>query len=116
AQVLGVKEYFLYDLDHRYLQPSLRGYRLAGNRYVEIQPVASRLTSEILGLEFGERDGTLGLHNPQTQRWLLSPAEARQQAEARAQQESQARQQAEAELAQLRAELERLRASQTHSQ
>jgi len=120
AQVLGVKEYYLYDPDRLYLSPSLQGYRLVGEFYRAIQPVANRLPSFVLGLELGERDLELELYNPETQRWLLKQVEeesfARRQAEARAQQEAFARQQAEArakeselELARLRAELERLR-------
>jgi Uma2 family endonuclease len=39
ASVLSVKEYYLYDPDGRYLQPSLQGYRLADGVYYPIQPV-----------------------------------------------------------------------------
>jgi len=119
ATVLRVKEYYLFDPDGLYLQPSLQGYRLAGDTYFPIQPVDERLPSEVLGLELGEKDMELSLYNPQTKRWLLKPseesearrkAEARaQHAEAKAQQEYQARQQVEAELARLRALLERAR-------
>ena len=118
AAVFGVKEYYLYDPDGRYLQPSLQGYRLVDYTYLPIQPVGDRIPSLVLGLELGERDMELGLYNPQTKNWLLKPAEeseARRQAEARAQraeakaqQEIFARQQAEAELTRLRALLERL--------
>ena len=99
AQVLGVKEYYLYDPDGQYVQPAFQGYRLIDGIYSPIQPVADRLPSETLGLELGEEAGMLRLYNPLTQSWVLKPVE---QAEARAQQ-------AEAEIARLRAELEQLR-------
>ncbi len=106
AMVFGVKEYFLYDPDHKYLPSPVMGYRLEGGSYVPIAPVEHRLPSEVLGLELGEWEGELRFYDPLTKAWVLKPAQqeakARQQAEARAQQ-------AEAELDQLQAELERLR-------
>ncbi|MBM3236799.1 Uma2 family endonuclease [Candidatus Poribacteria bacterium] len=115
ASVLSVKEYYLYDPDGLYLQPSLQGYRLVDGIYLPIQPSDERLSSEVLGLELGEDYGELRLYNPLTKGWMLKPAEqaeARaQQVEAKAQQEFQARQRAEAELARLRAELEQLRSA-----
>ena len=114
ASVLKVKEYYLYDPDGQYLQPSLQGYRLVDGIYLPIQPtLENRLPSFVLGLELGEKNIELGLYNPQTKRWLLKPreeSEARKQAEARAQQESLTRQQAEARAQQAEAELTRLRA------
>ena len=120
--MLSVKEYYLYDPDGLYLQPSLQGYRLADGIYSPIQPVDERLPSEVLGLELAEEDGELRLYNPLTKGWVLKPVEeeakARRRAEAKVQQEFQARQHAEtraqhaeAELAQLQALLERLRAT-----
>jgi len=108
AQVFGVSEYFLYDPNHQYLRPPLQGYRLVEGAYVPIPPVEARLPSQVLGLELGFRTGTeLGLYNPHTNAWLLPRKERAEQAEAKAQQETEARQQAEAELARLRAELQR---------
>jgi len=100
ASVFGVREYYLFDPDGRYLQPALQGYRLVDGIYLPIQPVGDRLPSLVLGLELGEKDMELGLYNPETKNWLLKPAE-----------EAEARKQAEAELGQLRALLEQLRSS-----
>ena len=136
ASVLGVKEYYLFDPDRKYLPLPLLGYRLFDSIYIPIRPVDNRLPSETLGLELEEEVGVLRLYNPLTKEWVKKPVEqaeakaqqesfARQQAEARAQQaearaqqadgraqqESFARRQAEAELARLRAELDRLRAT-----
>jgi len=134
ASVIKVKEYYLFDPDGRYLQPSLQGYRLIDDIYSEIQPVNGQLPSDVLGLELAEEAGELRLFDPLARGWVLKPAEEEaqarrraeartrraearvQQAEAKAQQEYLARQQvetraeqAETELAQLRVLLERLR-------
>ncbi|MBI1924352.1 Uma2 family endonuclease [Candidatus Poribacteria bacterium] len=108
AKTLGVKEYYLYDPEHRYLHPPLQGYRLVNGTYVPILSVEGRLPSEILGLELGLKSGTLGLYHPQHGAWLLRPveqAEAWRGAEARAQQAEARANQAEAELERLRAKL-----------
>ncbi|MBI1926912.1 Uma2 family endonuclease [Candidatus Poribacteria bacterium] len=96
AQVFGVSDYFLYDPNHLYLNPPLQGYRLVGGTYIRISPVEGRLSSDVLGLELGfQPDGKLGLYHPQTHTWLLRRKERAEQAEA--------------ELARLRAELQRFK-------
>ncbi|MCZ6680483.1 MAG: Uma2 family endonuclease [Candidatus Poribacteria bacterium] len=110
AQVLGVSEYFLYDPDHQYLNPVLQGYRLVDGDYVQISPVADRIPSNVLDLALRfKADGELGLYNPQTQTWLLLAEERAEQTEERAEL-------AEAELARLRAELQRQLTQQTNNQ
>jgi Uma2 family endonuclease len=131
---LGVQEYFLYDPLGEYLRPPLQGFRLADGEYEHI--VGDRdvvLRSGALGLELRLENGRLRVVYPETGEPLLTPAEAyaarrvaearadqeavqRMVAEARAAQEAVQRQaaedraaRAEAELVQLRAELERLR-------
>jgi hypothetical protein len=98
---LRVQEYFLFDPFGDYLKPPFQGYRLKGNRYVKIRPMAGRLPSEVLGLHLERHGDRLRFYDPATGRWLPTPDEARQQAEV-------ARQQAEA--AHLRAEAEQMRA------
>ena len=95
AQVLGVKEYYLYDPDRQYLPSPLLGFRLTGSIYTPIQPVDGRLPSQTLGLELGEVAEKLRLYSPHTKDWMLKPVE---EAEAEAQREAQARQQAEDKL------------------
>ncbi len=130
-QILRVKEYCIYDPYHE-IDPSFIGFRLIGDTYQEIAFVEGRLPCETLGLELGERDGVLRLYDPGTETWFgpgrehIDEAEtrvseesrARQEAETRASEESRARQEAEsraqyaeAELAELRAALERLEAN-----
>ena len=86
--VIGVREYFLFDPREDYLEPSMQGHRLRGGRYVTIRPVEGRLPSQVLGVHL-ERDGEqLRLFDPATGEHLMTRAEA-----------------AEAELARLRARL-----------
>lgn len=78
---LKVREYFLFDPRHEYLVPPLRGYRLTEEGYRPIQPFASRLPSEVLGLHL-ERDGRhLRLYDPLTGRWIPTRKEANEQYE-----------------------------------
>src|SRR5262249_9818679 len=53
--ILHVREYFLFDPNEEYLDPSLQGYRLQKGKYAPIKPVEGRLPSEVLGLHL-ERD------------------------------------------------------------
>jgi len=112
---LGVKEYFLFDPDHEYLDPPLQGHRLSGGAYVQIEiDPAGFLESRELGLRLRVEGENLCFYRVDTGEQLLPPAE-RAAAEAeraaaeseRADREAQARQAAEAELARLREELAR---------
>ena len=95
--VLKVREYFQFDPTEDYLKPSLQGHRLDEGQFVAIEPVAGRLPSDTLGLHLERRGTELRLYDPTTDRCLLTPLEARQQAEADRQREAEARQQAEAD-------------------
>ena len=131
---LGVTEYFLFDPLDEYLRPPFQGYRLEQDRYVPLRPAEDgSLWSAVLGLELHVRGERLRLFDPEGQRWLPLPEEeqaARQEAEARATvaearttvaearattaetrlaAEMEARRAAEAELAQLRAQLDERR-------
>jgi Uma2 family endonuclease len=76
--VLKVQEYFLFDPFGDYLEPPLRGYRLAKGDYLLIEPIAGRLPSEVTGLHL-ERDGTmLRLYDPATGQWLQTPEETQE--------------------------------------
>lgn len=112
---LRVKDYLLCDFERCYLPEPLMGFRLGGDGdYLPIPPLADAgILSAALGIEFHLEGDALGLYDPILGQWLKTPAEieaaARQQAETVAQQEASARQQAEAEVARLRAELDRLK-------
>ena len=102
ATTLKVNEYYIYDPEGL-IYPYFVGFQLIDGVYHEIEFVESRLRSNILGLELGEREGVLRLYNPKTQQWLQPPPERVDIAEARAEQEQLARQEAE-----IRAEQEQL--------
>jgi len=134
---IGIREYFLYDAEERYLPVPLMGFRLVGREYVPIPPRADgSVPSATLGLDLRIRGGGLGFYDPVLEKWLETPAEAaaaraeqeaaraeqeaaraeqeaaaRQHAEVVAQQEADARKQTEAEVARLREEIERLKVS-----
>ena len=123
---LGVAEYFLFDPLGEYLQPPLQGHRLTQGHYRMLSPAEDgSLWSAVLELELHPRGESLRLFDPESQRWLPTPqaetvarraaelraatAEARMVAEADARQVAETRTAAvEAELARLRAQLDKL--------
>lgn len=105
---MGIPEYFLYDVDRRYLPKPLMGFRLVENTYVEIpSDVDGGLCSEVLNLNFHIRDDGLGVYDPVDGKWVQTPADA---ATERAEQAEERAEQAEAENQRLREEIERLKA------
>lgn len=118
---MGIPEYFLYDVDRRYLPTPLMGFRLVEDAYIEVSPdVDGGLRSEVLNLNFHLLDDGLGVYSPGVGEWLQTPADAAtaraeqaetraEQAETRVQLEAKARQNAEAEVLRLREELARLK-------
>ena len=93
---LKVREYFLFDLRGDWLPERLRGYRLAGDLYLPIAAnAAGRLPSEELALELGVQGRHLRFYRPGAAEPLPTDAERAATAEA--------------EVARLRAEIERLR-------
>lgn len=110
--ILGVREYILFDPHDEYLDPPLQGFRLKGSEYFPIPTEAGRLPSEVLGLHFEVSGNDLRLYDPATGRWLLTPEELRElvaetaherdQTAAKLDEAIAARQRLEAELAELR--------------
>ena len=97
---LGIFEYFLYDPTSDYLDPPLQGFRLDKSRYRRIRPnKACLIDCRSLGITLGVDDGELVLRDLLTGDVLLTRAEA---AEA-------ARERAEARVAELEAEVKRLK-------
>jgi Uma2 family endonuclease len=104
---MGVKEYFLYDPTSEYLLPPLRGFRLSGEGYREIEPERTAGPAMLLCVELGIlhhlEAGELVMTDSRTGQRLLTGEEA--EAAAR-QAEAAARQAAEEEVRRLRALLE----------
>ena len=74
AEVLGVREYFLFDAEREYLPTPLMGFRLVGTEYVPIQPEPDgKLFAETLGLSLGLRGDGFGYYDPVAGRWLETP-------------------------------------------
>jgi Uma2 family endonuclease len=100
--VIGVKEYFLYDPLGDYLDPTIQGYRLVGGRYQSIRLKDGRMPSRVLGLHLEPAGVDLRIWNPATGNWLPTDEELR-----RADEERRARIAAEEEVARLRERLAR---------
>ena len=122
---MGIPEYFLCDIDRRYLPTPLMGFRLKDGTYERIPENADgSIPSVTLGVSFHLLDEGLAVYEETTGRWLQTPAEAAAAAEQRVEQEvaarareaaarareAAARAEAEAEVSRLREELERLKA------
>jgi Uma2 family endonuclease len=128
-EMLGVREYMLFDPLGEYIAPRLRGYRLAGEQYQPLIPAADgSLCSEELGLIFRPEGDLLRVVVAETGDLLLDLSEAMDRAEVanqraeveaeraraeaeRARVEAKRADCAESELVRLRAEIERLRKS-----
>ena len=112
---MGIPEYFLCDIDRRYLPTPLMGFRLKDGIYERIPENADgSISSVTLGVSFHLLDEGLAVCDEATGQRLQTPAEAaeqraEQEAAARVQ-EAAARAEAEAEASRLREELERLKA------
>ena len=112
---LGIKEYFLVDPDHEYLDPPLQGHRLTEGAYVRIEPdPTGALVSEELGLKLQEQSGEIEFYRLDTGERLLTAEERAanaRQAEAEARQaEAEARRAVEENRQVLEAEIVRLKA------
>ena len=136
AEVLGIREYFLYDAERKYLPTPLMGFRLVGAEYVPIRPEPDgKVFAATLGLSLGLRGDGFGFYDAVAERWLETPMDeaaeraeaaasladrlaaeaeqatlARQRAEATAQEEATARQRAEANAEQAQKDAEQAKA------
>ena len=125
---LGVREYFLFDVDGTYGVPLVQGWRLARDGSRERLPIDREggVTSEVIPVRFVVADHVLRVIDVRTgelalrygeyrealaheQAELQRQAEARQRAEREREREAELRQRAESEVERLRAELDRLR-------
>ena len=81
---LGIRDYFLYDAEAKFLPSQLMGFTLVDRAYAAISAGESGgVQSAALKLEFHALDDGLGIYNPVTGKWLHSRAERTDIAEAR---------------------------------
>ena len=74
-QKLGVKEYYIYEVDSAHFPESLVAYRLENDVLMEVEVVNKRILSESLGLEFVDTGETLRFFNPDTDEFLMTTEE-----------------------------------------
>jgi Uma2 family endonuclease len=114
---IGVKEYFIFDPEGKYLDPVLQGFRTVKGKPVPMKPAADgSLVSKQLGLRLVPEGEMLRLIDPEKGESIATKDERNEQdrqraaqADQRAAQERQLREQAEQRAKQLEAELRRLR-------
>jgi Uma2 family endonuclease len=108
--ILGVREYFLFDPYSEYLDPRFQGFRLEGGEYVSIAPIEGRLPSEVTGLHLEGHGENLRLYNPTTSAWLPTMQELLDRAESELDRVESERQQVESERKRAEAERDRVEA------
>ncbi len=119
---LGIREYFLFDPLHEYLENQVIGFRLNGDEYTRLEPDATGvLVSEELGLLVTVEGHILRLTNPKTGEpvpdyveTLAMAEQERQRAEQEAQRAGQETQRAEQ--ATQRADQEKRRADEAEAE
>jgi Uma2 family endonuclease len=121
---IGVKEYFVFDPEGKYLDPVLQGFRTVKGKPVPMKPAADgslvskqlglRLVAEgemlrLIDMETGEPIPTKDERTEQERQLKEQERQLREQAEQHAAQERQLREQADQRAEELEAELRRLR-------
>lgn len=74
-QKIGVKEYYVYDVEYAHLPAPLMAYRLENDILTEVEVVNKRILSEALGFELVDTGETLRLFNPETGQFLMTTEE-----------------------------------------
>lgn len=74
-QKLGVKEYYIYDVEYAHLPSALMAYHLDDGILTEIEVGDRRILSESIGLELVDTGETLRFFNPETKEFLLTAEE-----------------------------------------
>ncbi|MGI8639580.1 MAG: Uma2 family endonuclease [Pyrinomonadaceae bacterium] len=77
-QRLGVKEYYIYDVEYAHLPAALMAYRLDNGVLVEIEVADKRILSPSLGLELVDTGETLRFFNSETNEFLMTMEEMAQ--------------------------------------
>ena len=74
-QKLGVKEYYVFDVEYDNLPESLLAYRLIDDELQQLAVENKRILSDSLGLELVDTGETLRIFNPRTNEFLMTMEE-----------------------------------------
>lgn len=74
-QKLGVKEYYIFDVEYNNLPQSLLAYHLVEDELKQIEITDNKIFSDSLGLELVDTGETLRLFNPQINEFLMTSEE-----------------------------------------
>lgn len=74
-QNLGVKEYYIYDLEYEYLPKPLIAYKLVDGEFEEIEIQNSRILSDSMNLELVDTGETLRFFDPAAKKFLMTMEE-----------------------------------------
>ena len=107
--VIGVREYFLFDPLGEYLKPSLQGYRLRAGEYRPITPLHGRFPSKETGLHLERVGNQLRFYNPTTKSYLPTAAELEVEMDEKLEEKDTVIQEKDTKLAQSAEEIARLR-------
>lgn len=77
-QQLGVKEYYIFDVEYKCLKQPLLAFNLIDGEFAEAEVKDGRVFSKALGLELTDTGETLRLFNPQTGEFLMTMEEMAQ--------------------------------------
>ena len=118
-QNLGVREYYIFDPEYKYLSEPLLSYHLKNREFKAVKVKKGRVFSPSLNLELVDTGETLRLFNPETKAFLLTNEEFAQVTESLIQDREKLTQdkqklaqklsQADAEIENLKAELEKFK-------
>lgn len=78
-QKLGVKEYYVFDIERTFLPQALLAYRMETGILTEVEIPNKRILSESLGLELVDTGETLRFFNPETNEFLMTMEEMAQE-------------------------------------
>lgn len=79
-QTIGVKEYYIFDPEYKYLAEPLVAYHLKNGEFQEVKLKRGRVFSPALGLEIVDTGETLRLFNPKTKSFLPTMVELEKEA------------------------------------
>lgn len=97
-QSLGVKEYYIFDPEYKYLAEPLLAHHLKDGKFKPVKVKKGRIFSPSLNLEIVDTGETLRLYNPEAKEFLLNNEELEQKLSA-----------TEREVEELKAELAKLK-------